>query len=121
MSHRGKGKHWTHQDGIAHRQEKLFQESLDRIRRTKPSPRRSRNDKLAVAGKKKFYVVFVGRTTGIFTDWLSCKRQVDGFPQAKFRGYVTEEEAIEALRLWMIPKGPPCNAVNCTHPKCSCK
>ena len=43
--------------------------------------------------KKKFYAVKVGKTPGIYTDWLECKAQVDGFPNAKYKGFATEAEA----------------------------
>jgi ribonuclease HI len=43
--------------------------------------------------KKKFYVVWSGRQTGIFNSWDACKRQTDGFAGAKFQGFVTQEEA----------------------------
>lgn len=43
--------------------------------------------------KKKFYAVKVGKTPGIYTDWLDCKAQVDGFPNAKYKGFATEAEA----------------------------
>lgn len=42
---------------------------------------------------KKFYVVWVGRETGIFTSWPYTKKQVDQFPQAKYKSFLTHEEA----------------------------
>lgn len=42
---------------------------------------------------KKFYVVWKGRETGIFTDWNTCKKQVDGFTGAKYKSFKTREEA----------------------------
>jgi ribonuclease HI len=47
---------------------------------------------------KKFYVVWRGRQTGIFTDWGSCRKQVDKFPTAKFKSYPTREAAESAYR-----------------------
>ena len=32
---------------------------------------------------KKFYVVWEGREKGIFTDWDTCKRQIDKFAGAR--------------------------------------
>ncbi|WP_028864606.1 ribonuclease H family protein [Psychromonas aquimarina] len=46
---------------------------------------------------KKFYVVWKGRETGIFTDWESCKRQVDKFNGAKYKSFKTEQEAQSAF------------------------
>ncbi|TDJ28861.1 MAG: ribonuclease HI [Gammaproteobacteria bacterium] len=47
---------------------------------------------------KKFYVVWRGRETGIFTDWNTCQNQVDRFPTAKFKSFSTREEAEAAFR-----------------------
>ena len=41
----------------------------------------------------KFYVVWAGRETGIFTDWTTCKKQVDGFNGARYKSFLTREEA----------------------------
>jgi len=41
----------------------------------------------------KFYVVWSGRTPGIYTDWNSCKAQVDGFPAPRFKSFLTRAEA----------------------------
>ena len=48
--------------------------------------------------KKKFYVVWRGRKTGIFTDWETCKKQVDGYPSAKFKSFPTREQAEAAFQ-----------------------
>lgn len=42
---------------------------------------------------KKYYVVWAGRSTGIFTSWDETKRSVDKFPQAKYKSFTTEAEA----------------------------
>lgn len=46
---------------------------------------------------KKFYVVWAGRETGIFTDWPSCKRAVDGFKGARYKSFPTRDEAEAAF------------------------
>jgi len=46
---------------------------------------------------KKFYVVWQGRETGIFTDWDSCKKQVDQFAGAKYKSFKTRQEAESAF------------------------
>ncbi|MFT5418314.1 MAG: ribonuclease HI, partial [Gammaproteobacteria bacterium] len=46
---------------------------------------------------KKYYVVWQGRQTGIFTDWASCKDQVDRFPGAKYQSFESREEANTAF------------------------
>ncbi len=42
---------------------------------------------------KHFYAVRVGRVPGIYRTWEECKAQVDGYPKASFKGFVTEAEA----------------------------
>ena len=46
---------------------------------------------------KKFYVVWVGRQTGIFTNWTDAQRQVDQFPGCKFKSFKTRQEADSAF------------------------
>lgn len=46
---------------------------------------------------KKFYVVWKGRETGIFTDWNTCKKHVDAFPGAKYKSFKTRTEAESAF------------------------
>jgi len=43
--------------------------------------------------KKKYYAVKKGKTPGIYKTWDECKSQVDGFPGAKYKGFVTQNEA----------------------------
>lgn len=45
----------------------------------------------------KFYVVWAGRETGIFTDWPTCKKHVDGFVGARYKSFLTREEAEAAF------------------------
>lgn len=46
---------------------------------------------------KKFYVVWQGRQTGIFTDWNTCKKQVEAFAGAKYKSFKTRAEAEAAF------------------------
>ncbi|MCL1125830.1 ribonuclease H family protein [Shewanella surugensis] len=46
---------------------------------------------------KKFYVVWAGRKTGIFTQWDETKKQVDHFAGAKYKSFKTEAEAKAAF------------------------
>ena len=46
---------------------------------------------------KKFYVVWAGRKTGVFTEWATTHAQVDRFPGAKFKSFATRAEAVEAF------------------------
>lgn len=47
--------------------------------------------------KKKYYVVWDGRETGVFDSWESCKQQVAGYPRAIYKSFATEEQANEAF------------------------
>lgn len=44
--------------------------------------------------KSKFYAVAVGRSAGVYTDWPTAERQVKGFAGAKFKSFLTKQEAI---------------------------
>jgi len=46
---------------------------------------------------KKYYVVWEGRKTGIFTDWNACKNQVEKFAGAKYKSFKTLGEAEAAF------------------------
>lgn len=48
--------------------------------------------------KKKYYVVWEGRDTGVFDSWEECHEQIDGFPGARYKSFPTQEAAIEAYR-----------------------
>jgi ribonuclease HI len=53
--------------------------------------------------KKQYYVVVQGRRPGIYHQWFGVEgaaEQVEGFPEAIFRGFFTREEAIEWLGLF---------------------
>lgn len=45
--------------------------------------------------KKKYYAVKAGKTPGIYRTWEECKSQVEGYSNAVFKGFSTEEEAME--------------------------
>lgn len=47
--------------------------------------------------KSKYYVVWEGHQTGIFDSWDKCKKQVDGYNAAKYKGFSTLEEAKTAF------------------------
>ena len=46
---------------------------------------------------KKFYVVWQGRETGIFTDWSTCKKQIEKFSGARYKSFKTLSEAESAF------------------------
>ncbi|MCE9644835.1 MAG: ribonuclease H family protein [Chloroflexi bacterium] len=47
--------------------------------------------------KQKYYVVWKGRRTGIFTAWAECEKQVKGFVGAQFKAFDTSKEAEAAF------------------------
>lgn len=47
---------------------------------------------------KKFYVVWEGRTKGVFDNWAMCKKQVAGFDGAKYKSFANKMAAEEAFR-----------------------
>lgn len=46
----------------------------------------------------KYYVVWAGRKPGIYGDWDSCKRQVDKFPGARYKSFISQAEADAAFK-----------------------
>ena len=52
----------------------------------------------------KYYAVRNGRKTGIFTDWDSCREQVEGFSGAEYKSFLTEAEAKAYLTGEELPK-----------------
>ncbi|RLL41316.1 ribonuclease H [Oceanobacillus piezotolerans] len=48
--------------------------------------------------KKKFYVVWVGRKPGVYSNWADCQAQTNGFDQAKFKSFESREQAEKAYR-----------------------
>lgn len=47
--------------------------------------------------KQKYYVVWKGRKTGIFTSWSECEKQVKGFVGAEYKAFGTFKEAETAF------------------------
>ena len=47
--------------------------------------------------KQKYFVVWEGKTPGIYTSWEACKQQVHGYAGALYKGFDTKEEAQKAL------------------------
>jgi ribonuclease HI len=48
---------------------------------------------------QKFYVVWAGRQTGVFTDWPTTQRAVTGYAGARFKSFPTRKEAEQAFHL----------------------
>jgi ribonuclease HI len=49
----------------------------------------------------KFYVVWKGFNPGVYDNWEACKRQVEGQENAKYKSFLSREEAVKAFE-----KGP---------------
>lgn len=47
--------------------------------------------------KPKYYVVWKGRKTGIFTSWAECEKQVKGVVGAQFKAFDSDAEAEAAF------------------------
>ncbi len=52
--------------------------------------------------KNKVYAVKQGRTTGLFSTWSECEKQVKGYAGAKFKSFATVQEA----RSWLESEMP---------------
>ena len=52
-----------------------------------------------MAKKQKYYVVWQGKRPGIYTDWETCKAQVEGVQGAQYKSFDTMAEAESALRM----------------------
>ncbi len=48
--------------------------------------------------KQKFYVVWSGKQPGIYTDWNTCKAQVEGVGGARYKSFPTRDQAEAAFK-----------------------
>ncbi|MBS9773955.1 MAG: ribonuclease H family protein [Tenacibaculum sp.] len=48
--------------------------------------------------KNKYYVVWKGRKTGIFSSWSACKEQINGFEGAQYKAFSDKAEAEKAIK-----------------------
>ena len=48
--------------------------------------------------KKKFYAVAIGKKPGVYTSWEDCAKQVHGFPNNKYKGFKSRQEALDYLQ-----------------------
>jgi len=47
--------------------------------------------------KPRYYTVWSGTQPGVYESWEECERRVKGFEGAKYKGFLTRQEAEEAL------------------------
>ncbi len=52
----------------------------------------------AMAKNQKYYVVWKGRTPGIYSTWDDCSAQVTGYPGAQYKAFDSREAAESAYR-----------------------
>lgn len=48
--------------------------------------------------KNKFYVVWRGRQVGVFSNWDSCKIQIEGYKDAQYKSFPDRASAEEAFK-----------------------
>ena len=56
--------------------------------------------------KSKFYIVWSGKSPGVYASWKECEEQVKGVEGAKYKSFDTREEAEKALQgnYWQFVK-----------------
>ena len=83
--------------------------------------------------KAKFYVVWKGRMTGVFSSWGECARQVQGFTGAQYKSFLSRGAAEQAFRgryaghvgkpvtseEWLFSPHPPVAESYCVDAACS--
>jgi len=82
---------------------------------------------------QKFYVVWKGRKTGVFTSWAECEAQVKGFTGAEYKSFGSLKEAetalqskyeaykgkVSSLGKWKESKSPPVLPSICVDAACN--
>ena len=48
--------------------------------------------------KSKFYVVWKGRQAGVYSNWESCKMQIEGFKGAQYKSFPDRQSAEDAFK-----------------------
>ncbi|GAA0872620.1 ribonuclease H family protein [Gangjinia marincola] len=51
-----------------------------------------------MAKKQKYYVVWKGKKTGVFSSWKECKIAIEGFKGAEYKSFLTKAEAEKAYK-----------------------
>lgn len=51
-----------------------------------------------MASRRKFYVVWVGNSPGIYDSWDECRLQTENYPGARFKAFDSQEAATRAFR-----------------------
>lgn len=83
--------------------------------------------------KAKYYVVWKGRKSGVFSSWEECAKQVQGFPDSQYKTFTSRLAAEKALRgkyaahigkpissgEWLFSPDPPVAGSWCVDAACS--
>jgi ribonuclease HI len=83
--------------------------------------------------KPKYYVVWKGRKTGVYSSWEACAAQVQGFPGAQYKSFSSRLAAEQAFRgkfsarlgqpvssaEWLFSPHPPVAGSWCVDAACS--
>jgi ribonuclease HI len=86
-----------------------------------------------MSGKPKYYVVWKGRKTGVFSTWQECAAQVQGFVGAQYKSFTSRPAAEQAYRgqyvaqagkpasnqEWLFSANPPVSGSWCVDAACS--
>lgn len=48
--------------------------------------------------KNKYYVIWRGKKTGVFSSWDTCKKQINGFEGAQYKAFIGKDEAEKAFK-----------------------
>ena len=51
-----------------------------------------------MAKQQKYYVVWVGKTPGVYDNWNDCKQQVFQFENAKYKSFESKAAAEDAFK-----------------------
>jgi viroplasmin and RNaseH domain-containing protein len=54
---------------------------------------------------QKWYVVYVGRVPGVYTEWSECHAQVNKFSGNEYKGFKSKEEAEASYLMFMRANG----------------
>jgi ribonuclease HI len=55
---------------------------------------------VTMSSRSKFYTVWEGRRPGVYSNWEECKRQIEGYPNAKYKSFPSKSDAEKA---WSEP------------------
>lgn len=47
--------------------------------------------------KQKYYTVWIGRNSGVYSSWEECKEQTHGYENAEYKSFATLEQATDAF------------------------